>query len=249
MNVERGNGLLHGYQLHLPSFEGPLDVLLGLIERERLDISDLSLVVVTDGFLAYVEALAEPPAALLAEFLGVAARLLVLKSRAMLPRPITPDVEPDVDDLARQLREYQQIKRAAQSLRVTEERGWRSFGRPTAAAALPARAVLVAPPVGHLRRALLRSLARVREEAEVAPLKRVISIGEMLDRIAGRLARFRHPRRFQDLVGSRDRDETIVGFIALLALWRRGAVEVHQDGLFADIHVIPSTVGGGAADD
>ena len=249
MSIERGNGLLDGYQLRLPSFEGPLDVLLALIERERLDISDLSLVAVTDGFLAYVEAMQDPPAALLAEFAGIAARLLVLKSRAMLPRPAVPDEEVDVDDLARQLREYQQLKRAAQSLRATEEQGWRSFGRPPLVSAALTRTVLVAPPLGHLRRALVRSLARVREEAEVAPLTRVISIGEMLDRIVGRLARFRHPRRFHELIGSRDRDETIAGFIALLTLWRRGDVDVCQDALFSDIHVIPSAVAEAAADD
>ncbi len=249
MSAAGANGLLDAYQLRLPSFEGPLDVLLSLIERERLDISDLSLVAVTDGFLAHVEAMTNPPAALLAEFAGIAARLLVLKSRAMLPRPAVPEEEPDVDDLAAQLREYQQMKRAAQSLRASEEQGWRSYGRPPIAVTAPARTVLVAPPVGHLRRALMRSLARVREEAEVAPLRRVISMAEMLERIGGRLARFRHPRRFHDLVGSRDRDETIVGFIALLTLWRRGLVEVRQDALFSDIHVAPSATGMSAADD
>lgn len=240
--------LLDGYQLRLPSFEGPLDVLLGLIERERLDISDLSLVAVTDGFLAYVDAMHDPPAALLADFAGIAARLLVLKSRAMLPKPASDDDEQEVDDLARQLREYQRMKNAAASLRASEEQGWRSFGRPPAATSMPSKIVLVAPPVAHLRRALMRSLARVKEEAEVAPLRRVISIGEMVSRIASRLSRLRQPRRFHDLVGSRDRDETIVGFIALLTLWRRGAVDVSQEGLFGDIHVIPAAEAGVADD-
>lgn len=242
-------GLLDGYQLRLSSFEGPLDVLLALIERERLDISDLSLVAVTDGFLTYVETMHDPPVALLAEFVGIAARLLVLKSRAMLPRPLAPEEEQDVDDLARQLREFQQLKRAAQTLRATEELGWRSFGRTPTALSTPSRTVLVAPPVGHLRRALLRTLSRSRDATEVAPLARVISIGEMLDRISSRLARFRHPRPFHDLVGSRDRGETIVGFIALLTLWRRGAVDVRQEGLFHDIHVFPATLDASAADD
>lgn len=248
MSVGEG-GLLNGYQLRLPSFQGPLDVLLGLIERERLDISDLSLVAVTDGFVDYIESMSNPPAVLLADFVGIAARLLVLKSRAMLPRPTVDETEQDVDDLARQLREHQQMKRAAQALRVTEEQGWRSFGRPALATHAPTRTILIAPPVANLRRALLRSLARVREEAEVAPLRRVVSIGEMLDRITGRLARFRRPLRFHDLVGSGERDETIVGFVALLALWRRGIVDVRQDGLFTDIHVVPIASDGVFADD
>ncbi|HAX25783.1 MAG TPA: hypothetical protein DCX80_12210, partial [Chloroflexi bacterium] len=97
MSAARGDGLLIGYQLRLPSYEGPLDVLLTLIERERMDISDLSLVSVTDGFIAYIEAMNNPPAVLLAEFVGIATRLLVLKSRAMLPRPAVTDEEQDLD--------------------------------------------------------------------------------------------------------------------------------------------------------
>ena len=69
--------MLPGFQLHLAGFEGPLDVLLRLIEEHRLEITTLSLVAVTDGFVAYVSGLVDPPPALLAEFISVAARLLV----------------------------------------------------------------------------------------------------------------------------------------------------------------------------
>ena len=231
---------LANYQLRLPSFEGPLDVLLGLIEREHLEISDLSLVTVTDGFLAYIGSLDDAPPALLAEFAGVAARLLVLKSRAMLPRPAAVELEPDIDDLAQQLREYQRAKHAAESFRVLEQAGLRTFVRPQATDLPPPKIVLVPPPVGHLRRALLRTLARVGVEPEIVSLRRVVSIGEMVDRLRIRIARGRDRARFRDMIGSADRDETVVGFIALLALWRRGEVHVEQDGLFEDIHVMPA---------
>lgn len=231
---------LANYQLRLPTFEGPLDVLLGLIERERLEISDLSLVTVTDGFLTYIAGLDDAPPALLAEFAGVAARLLVLKSRAMLPRPEIVEHEPDIDDLAQQLREYQRARQAAESFRELERTGQRTFVRPPVTDLPPPKTVLVPPPVGHLRRALLRTLARVRVEPEVVSLRRVVTIGEMLDRLRHRISRVRDRSRFRDMVGSTDRDETVVGFIALLALWRRGEVHVEQDGLFADIHVMPA---------
>jgi segregation and condensation protein A len=238
---------LAGYQLRLPAFEGPLDVLLGLIERERLEISDLSLVSVTDGFLAYVDELRDAPPALLAEFAGIAARLLVLKSRALLPRPEVADPDPDLDDLATQLREYQAARRVALAFREKEQAGWRAFARSPLAPTAPPRITLVAPPVAHLRRALLRAVARVRPEPQVAPIRQVVSIGEMLHRLRDRLTRFRHPSRFHDLVGAPDREHTIVGFIALLALWRRGEVRVRQDALFGEIHVEP--VLGAAGDD
>ncbi len=249
MNTSVGPTLAN-YQLRLPSFEGPLDVLLGLIERERLEISDLSLVTVTDGFLTYISGLDDAPPALLAEFAGVAARLLVLKSRAMLPKPEIVEQEPDVDDLAQQLREYQRARNAAESFRSLEVAGMRTFGRPPVSDQPPPRIVLVPPPIGHLRRALLRTLARVRVAPEVVSLRRVVTIGEMLDRLRHRVSRIRGGARFHDMVGSDDRDEIIIGFIALLALWRRGEVHVEQDGLFADIHVMPdggAPVAGGDA--
>ncbi len=231
---------LANYQLRLPSFEGPLDVLLGLIERERVEVSDLSLVAVTDGFLEYLSTLDDAPPVLLAEFAGVAARLLVLKSRAMLPRPEVVDIDPDVDDLTEQLREYQRAKHAAAQFREFERSGLRTFGRPPNGELPPPKIVLVPPPLGHLRRAMLRSLARVRAEPEVAAFRRIVTIGEMLDRLRSRIASVRHRTRFTDMVGSNDRDETLVGFIALLALWRRGEVHVEQEGLFTDIHVMPA---------
>lgn len=227
-------------------------MLLGLIERERMEVSDLSLVAVTDGFLTYITSLDDAPPSLLAEFAGVAARLLVLKSRAMLPRPDVVEQEPDVDDLAQQLREYQRAKQAAASFREREQSGQRTFVRPSVADVPPPKVVLVPPPIDHLRRALLRTLARVRVEPEVVAMRPVVTIGEMLDRLRRRIALVRHRGHFQDMVGSDDRVETVVGFIALLALWRRGEVDVEQDGLFADIHVMPvqrsgASVSGGDA--
>lgn len=230
---------LDRYQLRLPSFEGPLDVLLGLIERERLDISDLSLVAVTDGFLSYIDELDAPAPALLAEFAGIASRLIVLKSRAMLPKQAVEEPEPEVDDLAEQLRQYQRARQAAQVLREIEQSGRRTFARPPTLVTTPPKIILVPPPLAHLQRALVRTLARVRLEPEVAPLRRVLSIGEMVDRLRERLTRRRSAGRFRDLVGSDHRDDVMVGFIALLALWRRGEIDVRQDGLFEDIHVHP----------
>jgi segregation and condensation protein A len=230
---------LANYQLRLPTFEGPLDVLLGLIERERLEISELSLVTVTNGFLGYIESLDDAPPALLVEFAGVAARLLVLKSRALLPRPEVVEVEQDVDDLAQQLRAYQRAKQVAETFRQMEQAGQRTFVRPPVTDLPAPRIVLVPPPVGHLRRALVRTLARVRAEPEVAVLRRVVTIGEMLERLRDGIARIRGRARFHEMIGSNARDDTVVGFIALLALWRRGEVHVEQDGLFEDIHIMP----------
>jgi segregation and condensation protein A len=227
---------LAGYQLKLPTFEGALDVLLSLIEREKLEISDLSLVMVTDGFLTYIEDMADPPPALLAEFIGIAARLLVLKSRSLLPRIEASEPETEVDDLASQLREYQKARHAAEMLRDRHHRGVRTFSRKRLELATPARVVLTPSPVTHLRRALLRALARVSPDPDVAALTPLVPISAVIGRFRAFLASRRRVS-FRELVGDDRRSDTIAGFIALLALWRNGEIEVSQDALFGDIHV------------
>src|SRR5438094_1219144 len=119
------------YTIQLPVFEGPLDLLLRLIEREELDITAIALAQVADQYLAHVRALEAPDPAALSAFLVIAAKLLVIKSRALLPRPVAargPDEAPDEgEDLARQLRQYQRYKQAAALLRAWGDQGRRSY--------------------------------------------------------------------------------------------------------------------------
>ncbi|HUG17096.1 MAG TPA: segregation/condensation protein A [Thermomicrobiales bacterium] len=227
---------LAGYQLRLPSFEGALDVLLSLIERERMEISNLSLVTVTDGFLAYIADMRDPPPAMLAEFAGIAARLLVLKSRSLLPRPDALEPETDVDDLAAQLRDYQQAKQSAEMLRDRHVSGVQTFSRGRRELEAPTRIVLVPPPLAHLHRALLRTLTRARPAPDVVAMTPLVTISDMIDRFRSFLSRSRRTS-FRDMVGSETRSTRIAGFIALLTLWRRGEVHVRQDDLFGDIRI------------
>src|SRR5215204_4965381 len=120
---------LDGYQLRLPAFEGPLDVLLRLIERDQLSISDISLLAVFDQFIEYVNALESSTPEIIAEFVAVAGRLSVLKSRALLPRPTKTVDEPDEIDLVRQLEEYRVVKAAAVLLASRQQAGSGAFGR------------------------------------------------------------------------------------------------------------------------
>src|SRR5215470_4597333 len=103
------------YTVQLPSFEGPLDLLLRLIEREELDITTIALAQVADEYLAQVRAVEARDPAALSAFLVMAAKLLLIKSRALLPRanaaPAAADEPADEgEELARQLREYQRYK-------------------------------------------------------------------------------------------------------------------------------------------
>src|SRR5215469_16304063 len=104
------------WAVHLPGFDGPLDLLLHLIERNQLEITAISLVAVTDQFIAYLRTWDEPPMPRLAEFITMAARLLLIKSRSLLPRqPRQPDDEDpdpldDAEELRRHLLEYKLAK-------------------------------------------------------------------------------------------------------------------------------------------
>src|SRR5437868_13214025 len=124
------------YAVRLPDFEGPLDVLLRLIERQELEISKVSLALVADQFLEYVAALPAPEPRVLASFMVIAARLLLIKSEALLPRPPPPapgeaEDEEDVGaELVRRLQEYKAIQEVARGLRERDSAGQRSYVRP-----------------------------------------------------------------------------------------------------------------------
>ena len=120
---------LEGYQFRLPSFEGPLDVLLRLIERDQLAISEVSLLAVFDQFLEHLATLEADAPDAIAEFVLVAGRLSVLKSRALLPRPVKPSEEADEIDLVTQLEAYRAVKAAAELLGVRQRNGSGAFGR------------------------------------------------------------------------------------------------------------------------
>ncbi|HOU14717.1 MAG TPA: segregation/condensation protein A [Anaerolineae bacterium] len=121
------------YEVSTPIFEGPLGLLLHLIEKNELDITKVALAKVTDEFLARVNALRETmQIEMVADFLAVAARLLWIKSRALLPKPpesarLARDEEDVGDELVRQLRAYRQYKEAAQWLRERDEAGLRAY--------------------------------------------------------------------------------------------------------------------------
>ena len=116
-----------GYQLTLPMFEGPLDLLLHLIEREELDITSIALVAVTDQYMQYLHASEQLNIDALADFIAIGARLLLLKSRALLPRTPEQIAEDDLEaeaiaeDLTAQLEEYRAFKNAASYLRELDE--------------------------------------------------------------------------------------------------------------------------------
>lgn len=234
------------YTITLPAFEGPLDLLLQLIERARLDITKIALAQVADQYLAHVRTLDAPDPQALAEFVALAARLLLIKSRALLPRPaVTGSAEepPDEDDgaaLARQLREYQRYKQVAMLLQSWQEQGRQTFLR-TAAPAVPT--YQPAPTIDYTPAELIAAIERrvqlMLPLADAGPLSlpQRLTISEVAGRIRARLEG-QMWFSFEDLLAlTTTRQEIIVTFWAILELLKRRAIVVEQVSLFGPISI------------
>jgi segregation and condensation protein A len=242
------------YTIHLPSFEGPLDLLLHLIERHQMEITTISLVAVTDQFLEYIRAWQseEPPMARLAEFITIGAKLLYIKSRTLLPQPPREEEAQEADDamaeaeeLRRHLLEYKLAKEIARILREREAAGLMSFPRP--GQVIPPEEMLTwAPPklvgleVSALAAAFQRVLAeRKRSEPEEVPLP-LVKVSDKIAEIEAGLAAYGRVD-FEDLLRSAStRLAMVVTFLAVLELWHQERIQVVQEGLFAAILILPA---------
>jgi len=237
-----GNGvapILSNYQLRLPAYEGPLDVLLRLIERSHLAIEDVSLVAITEQILAYIDTLKASSSAVIADFATVGSRLTVLKSRSLLPRAIVDAEEAEQSDLTYQLREYKRVKDLARRLGEIHAHGGVAHGaafngaisRPT-----PGRPTKLANhDVSMLVTSLRRRLMVIPRAPQVIRQRRVVSLQEFVSRISTLVSRFR-PVRFSSVVAEyRTRTEVATAFLAVLVLVRRQSIEVAQSDLFGDI--------------
>ncbi len=229
-----------GYTVNTPVYEGPLDLLLQLIERAELDITAVSLAMVTDQYLAYIHQM-QVPADEISAFLVVAAKLIQIKSEALLPRPpVREEGEEDLGEtLARQLRIYKRFKELSNWLDDRETRHLRTYLR-------------VAPPpkveahldLSDITLADLMSAAEdiFAEEAEKQALGTVIlplriTIREKIALIAERLGKSRNTTFSGLLAQNPTRLEVVVTFLALLELVKRYRVSAQQETLFSDIQI------------
>ena len=232
------------YQVQLEVFEGPLDLLLHLIEHNELDITTISLARVTDQYLAYLHLIEERRPDDIAEFLSVAARLLLIKSRALLPQPppLLQEEEDIGEDLVRQLREYRRFKQIAEILRQRDQDGLHMHPR-----TLPATKFLKLEPkldldgtslddlIGALRGLLQET--EVDDQLGVVPLK--VTIGQKIQEI-DKLLHTRRTLTFDELFESdTSRLEVIVTLLAVLEMIRVRRVQALQDSLFGPISITP----------
>ena len=232
-----------GYTVNTPVFEGPLDLLLQLIERAELDITSIALATVTDQYLIYTRALQENARAdEISAFLVIAAKLIQIKSEALLPRPPVREAGEEEDPgeaLARQLRIYKRFKEIANLLEQHEARGLHTYLRLATPPKVEGRLDLSDVSLADLVDAAENILAGDKEKQALGSVISApkVTIREKIAFIADRLGQDKNSD-FKTLVGAAtSRLEIVVTFLALLELVKRYRVSAHQDLLFGDISI------------
>lgn len=233
------------YQVATPVYEGPLDLLLQLIERAELDITCLALAQVTDQFLEHIRILTDLSPDEISGFLVIAARLIQIKSEALLPRP--PIREPGEEDpgeaLARQLILYRQYKNIAEWLNQRQQIGFRSYLRLVPHRLTDGHVDLEGLGLVDLLEAAANAYARTLESPE--SLRSVITpphvtIRQKIMYISQSLQRDGHASFRNLLKDAYTRLEIVVTFLAVLELVKQHFVLIHQTNLFSDFEIEPS---------
>src|SRR5689334_20015793 len=233
------------YKVRLEIFEGPLDLLLYLIKRDEIDIYDISLERITRQYLEYLEAFKQLNIELAGEFVVMAANLIYLKSRSLLPvdqQPPEEDVEEDDPrwELIRQLIEYKKFKEAAAQLHVRQLEQERMFTRDGGSVAVLQDAPLRLGEVGIFQ--LINAFQNVIKRVEAREDLREIfgehfTVSEKIDMILHRVADGARIR-FSELFGEiASRVEIVVTFLALLELIRLKQVRALQADPFGEIEI------------
>ena len=224
-------------KLFLESFEGPFDLLLYLIRKQRLDLNEISVAAVTDQYMEYVEQIRAQNMELASDYLVMAADLMMIKSRLLLPVPVSDEDDEEEDPTARILREvaeYEKIQVAAQLLSALPTMGdgfWRGF---------VAIEEEQAPEPEVLPQELARVWLAVVKNADLkinhTVSRQELSIHEFMSAIIRRVEQDRFVS-FDDLVQNHDTmQERVVSFLAILELSREGLISITQAAPYAPIY-------------
>jgi segregation and condensation protein A len=241
---------MESLKLKLESFEGPLDLLLHLIDKSEVDITEISISDITDQYMSYLQTMQELNLEIASEFLVMASNLLAMKSGLLLPRPIELDVplidyEDDTIDprqaLMERLIEYKKFKQLAEDLREREEHRNQVFTRPPENLSVYVPDVEPNPVEGvslfDLLDAFRKALTKAQPDEYVAGIQRdEMSVEHRMQEILDMMA-FRDGKMlFCELLGSyHRRSEIVTTFLALLELMKGKKVRCMQDRLFEDI--------------
>jgi segregation and condensation protein A len=244
MSFDIATNQARSYRVATEVYEGPLDLLLHLIERAELDITKLALAQVTDQYLEHLKQLPERAADEVSSFLVIASRLLQIKSEVLLPRPPLREAgeEDPGEALARQLLAYKRFKEIANLLDQRQEEGLRTYLRLAQPARIGTAVDLSGIDLSDLVDAARSVYARLLLEEDFPSLDSVVSapkitIRQKISLIAGMLRERGHVS-FQAMLGdARTRLEVVVTFLAVLELVKLHFVQVRQEHIFGEIEI------------
>ena len=248
------------YPVRLDNFEGPLDLLVHLIRRHEIDIYDIPIALVTEQYLEYLELMQELDLDVAGEFLVMAATLIQIKARMLVPRPEAEDAEEDAGDprdaLVQRLLEHEKFKAAAELLHERQTERSAQWTRPDARVADIAGEPIereIEVDLFSLLQAFQAVMARARERRPLELPADLVSIERRIEQLRARLSET-EACGFEELFeGDRSRSDLVTTFLALLEMVRLKLVRLFQSGPFAPIRVYkrarPADAPGGAAAD
>lgn len=223
-------------------FQGPLGLLLELIEGEKLDITQISLAKIADQYVGQIKTIAAIHPDELADFLVVAARLLLIKSRALLPY-LYPEEEEEMKELENQLRMYKEFVEASKKIEAMIGDKKFMYGREFNRQTILAGAQLFSPPKNLTSEGLLMVfsdlLIRLKpvEKMEEERLERKIHIEEKIMHIRQMLLEGMNVNFSRIMAEAESKTEIVVTFLAMLELIKHAHISVAQDDIFGEIEI------------
>ncbi len=245
-NVKNSTGT---FKIKTEIFEGPLDLLLFLVEKRKLFINDIALAKVTDDFIRHIEQFNQSSSRQYigesAQFILIASTLLLIKSRSLLPMlELTDEEEEGIHDLETRLKIYKRIKEASERVRAL-------FGTSIIfqhEARVPAS--VFSPHESMNLLALAKSIKDIihslpkKEALPKAIVRQVVSLEEMIDSLTDRITKGLRMSFKEFSAGHREeRVNVIVSFLAMLELVKQGTIHVSQGANFEDIHMETTAIG------
>ncbi len=231
---------LKTFQIQQEKFAGPLDLLLGLIEEKKLEITEISLAQVTDEFLKHIGDIKQVDPGILADFIVVAAKLLLIKSRALLPTlELSGEEEAEIADLTKRLEIYKLFKEASQNLKkiyLKQPLFSREF--------LFSQTPIFYPPqnlsIEDIQKAFQKiweEFQKLGEEISVEKIKKIVKIEEKIKDILNILSKNSN-LMFKSAVKKSEKIEVIITFLAILHMFKEKMIAIEQEEEFGEINVI-----------
>lgn len=228
------------YNVKLPKFEGPFDLLLKLIEERRLDITEMSIAQVADDYLEFVRGDANISLEHLAEFVNIASKIILIKSRSILPTlEVTEDEEKEIHDLEEQLQLYKKFKEAGNKIAFLLKNKNRLYSRDY----LLGVSSVFAPPknvgIFDLKKTFQKIIDQIvlPEKLPKEAVRDIITLEDKINELQKTLEERVKFSFSQMKATARDKVEVIVSFLALLELVKQRIVSVEQDDLFSEINI------------